>query len=68
MIHLKTSNRLFSASPSCHSRNTKKTEKTITHRVHRILGATNNNPLELKLLLAHRKINTLHVQVLMALK
>lgn len=40
------------------------TEKTITHGVHRILGATNNDLLKLKLL-AHRKIN---VQVLMALK
>lgn len=68
LIHLKTSTRLFSASPSCHSRNTKKTEKTITHRVHRLLGATNNDPLKLKLLPACTKINTLHVQVLMALK
>lgn len=55
---------VLSPSPCCHSRNTKQTEKTITHRVHRILGATNNDPLKLKLL-ARRKIN---VQVLMALK
>lgn len=69
MLHLKTSNaRLFSVSPSCHSKTIKKTKKTITHRVHRNLGAMNNKPLKLKLLLACRKFNTLHVHILMTLK
>lgn len=66
MLHLKIPNAgLFSASLSCLTRSIKKTQKTITHRVHKNLGAMNIKPLKLKLLLACRKTNTLQVHIVM---
>lgn len=38
------------------------------HRVHRNLGAVNNELLQLILLLAHRKINTVHGHILLTVK
>lgn len=57
LLQLKTSTgRLFSAPHTpCRSRSTRKTEKTVAHRVHRNLGAMNNESLKLKLLLALRR-------------